>query len=176
MSEREQVYSYAPAPSFRVWGQSATPWPSYFPAMRFTLSADGGDLGRWPDTDTPNMGLQVWSPQGDRLLYPYWRVGNGRYDSNGATPAPERRFNYTGCCSGLIIADVRAGTWHEEPGPLSIDFQAAGSWSPDGKLLVTRGARAQANLAVISAEDPDRRWLFPDPGPDAAEVQWQPQP
>jgi len=160
--------------AFRVWGQSATPWPSYFPGMMFTVGADGTNLRRWPDTDTPNTGLQVWSPQGDRLLYPYWMVGGGRYDPNAPTPAPERPYRYTGCCSGLIIADVQAGTWREEPGPLSIDFQAAGSWSADGKWFVTSGAGGQANLAVISAENPDLRWLFSDPGLGATEVQWQP--
>ncbi len=162
--------------AFRVWGQSDAPWPSYFPGMMYTVGADGSNLRRWPDTDTPNTGLQVWSPQGDGLLYPYWLVGGGRYDHNAATAAPKRPYNYTGCCSGLIIADVQAGMWREEPGPLSIDFQTAGSWSVDGKWFVTSRAGAQPNLAVISAQDPDRRWLFSNPGLEAAEVQWQPQP
>ena len=162
--------------AFRVWGQSVAPWPSYFPAMMFTVSANGADLRRWPDTDTPNTGLQVWSPQGDRLLYSYWMVGDGRYDPNARIPASERRYVYAGCCSGLIIVDVPAGTWREEPGPLSIDLQPAGSWSADGRWFVTRGAHAQANLEVISAQDPDQRWVFSDPGPEAAEVQWQPRP
>jgi hypothetical protein len=159
--------------AFRVWGQADEPWPRYYPAMMFTVSADGTSLRRWPDTDTPNTGVQVWSVQGDRFLYPYWLVGDGRYDPHVPAPAPERRYTYTGCCSGLIIADVRSGTWWEEPGPLSIDFPA-GSWSADGRWFATQQTHPPANLVVISTERPEQRWAFPSLDQEAAEVQWQP--
>jgi Tol biopolymer transport system component len=158
--------------AFRVWGESEEPWPRYFPGMLFTIGADGTNLQRWPDTDSPNTGLQVWSPRGDRLAYIYWMAGDGRYYPDPATPSPDRRFTYKKCCSGLITVDLKKGNWWDEPGPLSTDLQPFGSWSSDGKWLVTRANYPQTGLVVFSVENPERRWTFSDL--DVDEVQWQP--
>ena len=157
--------------AFRVWGQSDEPRPKYIPGMLFTVNAGGESLRRWPDTDVPNTALQVWSPTSDRLAYTYWMVGDGRYDPNSGTPTPQRRFTYKDCCSGLILVDLRQGSYWDEPGPHSIDLQPVGAWSPDGRWFAAVNA---SRLMVISVEYPERHWTFPNVG-QFDEVQWQPK-
>ena len=158
--------------AFRMWGQSDEPWPKYLPGMVFTVNAEGENLRRWPDTDTPNTAIQVWSPTGDRLAYTYWIVGDGRYYLNPGTPTPQRRFMYKDCCSGLILVDLRQGSYWDEPGPLSIDLQPVGAWSPDGKWFAAVKA---SRPMIISVEHPEQQWMFSNVD-EIDEVQWQPMP
>jgi hypothetical protein len=157
--------------AFRVWGEADESSEKYFPGMLFTISAHGGDLRRWPDTDVFNSGLQRWSPDSRRLIYPYWLNGNGRYHPDPSEAKVDRRWTY-GEASGLIVVDLGSGTHRDEPG-LGFPIDSWGAWSREGWWFATHARHPQTGIAIISATDPARRYRLSDL--EASDIQWQPE-
>jgi hypothetical protein len=158
--------------AFRVRGKSGDPAKPY-PSMVFTVQAGGDGLRRWPDTDLVNTARQIWSPDGQTLVYPYWLNGNGRYYPNYNQPAPNRRFSYA-MASGVIVAHMVKGTWWEAVGIApSVDLQAFASFSPDSAWLLLRAPYQEQGAQVLRLNQPTHRWIMPHVGPES--VQWQPR-